>query len=81
MRLAILDRGHTLGKKAMMAMIRTVSRQPVQDIVKMVLYRPDFLGDPLCALCQQVMRGPSGWSIGDRELMAAYVSSINACEF
>jgi hypothetical protein len=81
MRLAILDRGHTLGKKAVMAMIRTVSRQPVQDIVKMVLYRPDFLGGPLGALCQEVMRGPSGWSIGDRELMAAYVSRSNACEF
>jgi hypothetical protein len=81
MRLAILDRGHTLGKKAVMAMIRRVSGQPVQDVVKMVLYRPDFLGGPLGALCQEVMRGPSGWSIGDRELMAAYVSRSNECEF
>lgn len=81
MRLAILDRGHTLGKKAVMAMIRTVSRQPVQDVIKMMLYRPDFLGELLLALCQHVMRGPSAWSIGDRELMAAYVSKTNACEF
>jgi hypothetical protein len=81
MRLAILDRGHTLGKKAVMAMIRTVSRQPVQDIIKTVLYRPDFLGDRLIALVQEVMRGPSAWSIGDRELMAAYVSRSNECEF
>src|SRR6266705_6433306 len=27
------------------------------------------------------MRGPSAWSVGDRELMAAFVSKINACAF
>jgi hypothetical protein len=80
-RLAILDSGHTLGKKALLAMIRVVSRQPVQDVVKTMLYRPEFLGGPLRQMVQEVMRGPSAWSIGDRELMAAYVSQANACEF
>ena len=27
------------------------------------------------------MRGPSAWSVGDRELMAAYVSKVNECAF
>lgn len=27
------------------------------------------------------MRGPSSWPVGDRELMAAYVSKVNACIF
>jgi AhpD family alkylhydroperoxidase len=27
------------------------------------------------------MRGPSDWSVGDRELMAAYVSQVNASTF
>jgi uncharacterized peroxidase-related enzyme len=27
------------------------------------------------------MRGPSAWSVGDRELMAAFVSKINDCAF
>jgi uncharacterized peroxidase-related enzyme len=27
------------------------------------------------------MRGPSAWSAGDRELMAAYVSQANECAF
>jgi uncharacterized peroxidase-related enzyme len=27
------------------------------------------------------MRGPSQWSVGDRELMAAYVSRLNECAF
>ena len=29
----------------------------------------------------EAMRGPSEWSIGDRELMAAYVSKLNDCAF
>jgi hypothetical protein len=81
MRLAILDNSHTLGKKAVLAMIRVVSRQPVQDVVKTMLYRPEFLGGPLGQMIQEVMRGPSEWSVGDRELMAAYVSKTNECEF
>jgi uncharacterized peroxidase-related enzyme len=27
------------------------------------------------------MRGPSTWSVGDRELMAAFVAKTNECEF
>ena len=27
------------------------------------------------------MSGPSAWSVGDRELMAAFVSKTNACAF
>ena len=81
MRLAVLDHGHTLGKKALLAMIRVMSRQPVQDVVKMILYRPEFFGGPMAQLVQEVMRGPSEWSVGDRELMAAYVSKTNECEY
>jgi AhpD family alkylhydroperoxidase len=29
----------------------------------------------------EAMRGPSAWSVGDRRLMAAYVSKMNECEF
>jgi uncharacterized peroxidase-related enzyme len=79
MRLDVLDRGHRRRAKAIMALIRLVSRQPVVDAVKLALYRPDFYGGG--ALTHEAMRGPSAWSIGDRELMAAYVSKVNACPF
>jgi uncharacterized peroxidase-related enzyme len=29
----------------------------------------------------EAMRGPSAWSVGDRELMAAFVSKMNECAF
>jgi AhpD family alkylhydroperoxidase len=81
MRLAILDSGHGFGTKALFVLIRTVSRQPVLDIVKLVKYRPDFYGGPMQEVTQEAMRGPSTWSVGDRELMAAFVAKTNRCEF
>ena len=45
------------------------------------MYRPEFLGTHLKALTHEAMRGPSGWSVGERELMAAFVSKTNNCEY
>jgi AhpD family alkylhydroperoxidase len=81
MRLRILDSGHGIGTKALFALIRTVSRQPVLDVVKLVKYRSDFYGGPMSTVTQEAMRGPSAWSVADRELMAAFVAKTNQCEF
>jgi alkylhydroperoxidase family enzyme len=81
MRLRILDSGHSLGTKLLFAMIRTASRQPVLDVIKLVKYRPDFYGRPMGEVTHEAMRGPSTWSVGDRELMAAFVAKTNQCEF
>jgi alkylhydroperoxidase family enzyme len=79
MRLEILERGHRVSTKALLAVIRLVSRQPVVDAVKLALYRPDFYGGG--DLTHEAMRGPSAWSIGDRELMAAFVSQVDEAPF
>lgn len=81
MRLAVLDSGHTFKTKAIFAMIRVLSRHPVPDVVKTLMYRPEFFGGHMSKVFQEVMRGPSEWTIGERELMAAYVSKTNECEF
>src|SRR6202035_3818279 len=81
MRLAILDSGHGFGTKALFALIRTVSRQPVLDVIKRVNYRADFYGGPMQGVTHEAMRGPSAWSVGDRELMAAVVAQTNRCEW
>jgi len=80
MRLAILDNGHDVRTKALFALIRASSRLPVPDAVKLNRYRPDFYGMPMRELTQEAMRGPSAWSVGDRELMGAFVSQTNNCE-
>jgi len=81
MRLAILDSGHGLSTKALFALIRAASRQPVLDVIKLVKYRADFYGVPMQRVTQEAMRGPSGWSVGDRELMAAVIAKTNGCEW
>src|SRR5579863_7733865 len=67
MRLAILDRGHGLGAKALFAIIRLASGHPAPDIVKLLKYRSDFFGAPMSKFIQEAMRGASKWSVGDRE--------------
>jgi len=81
MRLRILDSGHGFGTKALFALIRTASRQPVLDVIKLVRYRAYFYGGPMGVVTQEAMRGPSTWSVGDRELMAAFTAKTNRCEF
>lgn len=81
MRLNVLDSGHTLGKKAMFAMIRLMTGAPVPDVLKTLMYRPDFFGKPMGVVFQSAMRGPSEWSVAEREMMASYVSKMNECEF
>ena len=80
MRLAILDNGHRFKTRIFLAGLRAVSRLPVPDAVKVNRYRPDFYGLPMRVLTQNAMRGPSPWSVGDRELMGAVVSQTNECE-
>src|SRR5690242_7857443 len=79
MRLGVLDHGHSVRAKALLAMIRVFSRHRVVDAVKLALYRPDFYRAG--AVTQAAMRGPSRWSVADRELMAAYVSKVNQTAF
>jgi hypothetical protein len=80
-RLEALDRGHPITTKLLFALIRAMSGHRAPDVVKTLRYRPGYFGGGMSELFQQVMRGPSEWSIADRELMAAYVSRTNACEF
>jgi len=81
MRLKILDSGYSFGTKVLFVLIHAVSRQPAPDAAKLVFYRPDFYGAPMKEITQEAMRGPSAWSVGDRELMAAFVSQTNECAF
>jgi len=81
MRLDILNHGYSRGTKLLFAVIRLFSGHPVPDAAKLVFYRPDFYGDRAKEFTHEAMRGPSAWSIGDRELMAAYVSTVNESTF
>jgi hypothetical protein len=81
MRLAAVEHGHRLQQKLLMAVIRVMTRVRVPDIVRTLFYRPEFFGKPLSVWTQAVMRGPSEWSVGERELFAAFTSRLNQCLF
>ncbi len=49
-------------------------------IVGLLQYRPET-GRPLSALAETLLRAPNTLSPGERELIAAYVSSRNSCVF
>jgi uncharacterized peroxidase-related enzyme len=81
MRPDILNHGYRPGTKLLFAVIRLFSRQPLPDAAKLVFYRPGFYGSLAKEFTHEAMRGPSAWSVADRELMAAYVSQANASAF
>jgi uncharacterized peroxidase-related enzyme len=80
-RLDVLNHGYRLPTKLLFALIRLLSRHPVPDAAKLVFYRPDFYGTQAKKFTHEAMRGPSDWSVGDRELMAAYVSKVSGSAF
>lgn len=81
MRLAVLDGGHGLRAKALFALIRVASRRPVPDVVKLLKYRPEYFGAAMNEVFEAALRGGAAWSVGERELFAAFVSKRNECEF
>ena len=49
-------------------------------IIGLMTWRPETAG-PLNELAEVLLRGPSTLTRGERELIAAYVSSLNKCRF
>jgi len=59
-----------------------IPRDPeVVDVRNVLSHRPERFGGPFGDALQEVMRGPSDWSVGERELFAAFVSARNRCLF
>jgi uncharacterized peroxidase-related enzyme len=79
MRLKILNNGYGVKTKILFSLIQLFSRQPFPDAAKLVFYNPYFYG--AIKHTHEAMRGASSWSIGDRELMAAFVAKLNECPF
>lgn len=81
MRLSNVERGDRLSARLLYGTMRTVSGFRAPDVVRTLLYRRHLFGTPHSVHTQAVMRGPSEWSIGERELFAAFVSRLNQCLF
>jgi hypothetical protein len=80
MRLKKVHTGHRFGDKAMLGLMQVVMGH-APGVVRTLRYRKEYFGRPFSELTQQVMRGPSPWSVGEREIFAAFVSRLNQCVF
>jgi uncharacterized peroxidase-related enzyme len=81
MRLREIDRGDSIFNRLLIGFISLVSGMRLPDAARVAFYHKDFFGSPMGAWTQAAMRGPSAWSVGDRELMAALVAKWNSCDF
>ena len=62
-------------------MIRQARGQEPVDVLKTLHYRPEIFGRPFSETLDLAMRGESDWTPAERELFAAYTSSLNQCPF
>ena len=81
MRLERVTHRHRLKEKLILTMIRLFQGRRAPDILRTLFYRPEFLGRPISAWTQAVMRGESNWGVAERELFAAFTSKLNQCVF
>jgi hypothetical protein len=80
-RLSPPEHEHSLRKRLLHRVIRRVSGHDVPDVVRTLHHRPEFFGEHFSNWVEAALRGPSEWTQGDRELMAALVSARNQCVF
>lgn len=81
MRLNEIDRGDGFGNRLLINFISLVSGMRLPDAARVAFYHKAFFNGSMGAWTQKTMRGPSDWTIGERELMAAMVATWNSCTF
>jgi hypothetical protein len=80
-RLSNVERGDRIGVRLFFRFIQAVSGFRAPDVMRTLRYHRQQFGRPHSAHTHAVMRGPSEWSVGERELFAAFVSRRNQCHF
>ena len=81
MRLPEIERGDGVANRLLISVISMFSGMRLPDAARVAFYHKDFFGTPMGAWTQAAMRGPSPWSVAERELMACMVAKWNACAF
>jgi hypothetical protein len=80
-RLASVHRGNRWPNRAFVWLTGKVGKMETPDVVRSLNYRSGFFGGPFTMVVQDVMRGQSEWTVGERELFAAYTSYLNQCPY
>ena len=81
MRLSKVEGGHRPPQKLLLGFSSLITLSAPLDVVRVFMYRPEYFGRTFCELAHVMLRGPSDWSVGERELFGAFTSSLNSCVF
>jgi len=81
MRLEKVESGHRLQQKLFLLLVQLISFRKPFDVVKLFMYRPEYFGKNFCSLGNDVLRGPSDWDVGERELFGAFTAKLKKCVF
>jgi hypothetical protein len=76
-----VETGQRFPQKLLIAFLTVMTRSRVPDVVRTLTYRPELYGKAYNNWLQTIMREESGWSVGERELFAAFTSRCNQCPF
>jgi hypothetical protein len=80
-RLRCLEDGHDPQEAQILELIGNRRGADPPDVLKTLHYRPELFGRPFSDTLDLAMNGPSDWSVGERELFAAFVSAVSQCPF
>ena len=81
MRLQILDNGHSKIQKIFLTLIRKMMNGFVPGPILVQSYRPEFFGKPYNDAVMTALRKSKVWTKTEVELIAAFVSKQNQCQF
>jgi hypothetical protein len=76
-----VESGHRPPQKLLLGFSSLITLSAPLDVVRVFMYRPEYFGRTFCDLAHVMLRGPSDWSAGERELFGAFTSSLNSCVF
>ncbi|MEU0873186.1 carboxymuconolactone decarboxylase family protein [Nocardia brasiliensis] len=79
--LGAVESGHDRVTRTVLGGIRRSSRMEPPAVLKLLFYRHRFFGTPLSDMFQQSLRGPSFWTVAEREIFATATSEANECPF
>ncbi|MEV4128849.1 hypothetical protein [Nocardia sp. NPDC049707] len=76
-----VESGQELPARIMFATMRRLGGVEAPAIMKVCCYRHRYFGTPMSDLIQDAMRGPSCWTVAEREIFAIRTSQSNECPF
>ena len=74
-----IERGTYFNHRLLRRFISLASGMRFRGAARIALHKKTLLGASLGAWTQSAMRGPSAWSVAERELMAAMAAQWNGC--